>query len=57
MGEYLSKPNQEKKSDEGETGKVCSNQIFIFKYFTRLDMASQECKDGEEVWKIPIFVH
>ena len=55
MGEYLSTPNKEKKSEEGENGKVI-NFIVFYRVIYRSGMVFPPCKDGAEAWKMHTFL-
>ena len=55
MGEYLSTPNKEKKSEEGENGKVI-DFIVLKRVQYRSGMVFQPCKDGAEEWKMHTFL-
>ena len=47
MGEYLSTPNREKKSEEGENGKVsASSPLILIKYINFLDKVWFVCDAG-----------
>ena len=53
MGEFLSVPNKEKVSEDGESTKVI--KLINLTLFHRSNMQLVECKDGEKEWKIPTF--
>ena len=54
MGEYLSTPNKEKKSEEGENGKV-NKYIAFYIFLYRCGTVFPPCKDGAEAWKTHTF--
>jgi hypothetical protein len=49
MGEFLSTPNREKVSEDGENDFVNISNF-------RSDTELLECKDGEKEWKTLIFL-
>jgi hypothetical protein len=55
MGDYLATPVKEKRSEEGENGKVCPLNLMtsnpdIIEY--RLGTAYHPCKAGEGPWRM-----
>jgi hypothetical protein len=55
MGEYLSTPNKQKMSEDGEGMNVsCSffNVIRLILLFFSCDTEQAECKAGEKAWKM-----
>lgn len=50
MGDYLSTPIRTKESEDGETARV----IKILTNSLNMDLV--ECKDGEKLWRMHMFV-
>ena len=58
MGDYLATPVKEKRSEEGENGKVMHLNLIVRnpnKIEYRLGTAYHQCKAGEGPWRMHIL--